>query len=50
MTSLAVLRQQYARNVAIVVAAVILLAWTVFPFVWILLTSLKSPGDAVAGH
>ena len=48
MTSLAVLRQQYARNVAIVVAAVILLAWTVFPFVWILLTSLKSPGDIIS--
>ena len=28
--------------------AVLLLAWTVFPFVWILLTSLKSPGDIIS--
>ena len=29
-------------------AAVLLLVWTVFPFVWILLTSLKSPGDIIS--
>ena len=36
------------RTVAIAVAAVVLLVWTVFPFVWILLTSLKSPGDMLS--
>ena len=30
--------QRTVRNVAIGLAAVVLLAWTVFPFVWILLT------------
>ena len=40
--------QRTVRNVAIVVAAVMLLVWTVFPFVWILLTSLKSPGDILS--
>ena len=33
------------QQVAVIVAAIVLLLWTVFPFVWILLTSLKSPGD-----
>ena len=36
------------RHVAVALAAFLLLAWTVFPFVWILLTSLKSPGDILA--
>ena len=40
--------QRTVRNVAIAVAAVLLLVWTVFPFVWILLTSLKSPGDMLS--
>ena len=40
----AVSYQRYVRRVAIGLAAVVLLAWTCFPFVWILLTSLKSPG------
>ena len=44
----AVLRQRYARNVAIAVGTIVLLVWTVFPFVWILLTSLKSPGDIIS--
>ena len=48
MTPGAVLRQRRARNVAIAVATVTLLVWTVFPFVWILLTSLKSPVDIIA--
>jgi multiple sugar transport system permease protein len=48
MTSRAVSRQRYARDVAIMVAAAALLAWTVFPFAWILLTSLKSPGDIIS--
>ena len=45
MTSRAVLYQRTVRQVVIAAAAVMLLVWTVFPFVWILLTSLKSPGD-----
>jgi len=36
------------RTVAVAVAAMLLLAWTVFPFFWILLTSLKSPGDMLS--
>ena len=40
--------QRYVRQVAIALGAVLLLAWTVFPFVWILLTSLKSPGDIIS--
>src|SRR4029077_2009296 len=40
--------QRTARTVAIAVGAILLLAWTVFPFVWILLTSLKSPGDMLS--
>ena len=44
----AVLRQRYARNVAIAVGTIVLLVWTVFPFIWILLTSLKSPGDIIS--
>ena len=26
----------------------VLMAWTVFPFLWILLTSLKQPSDIIA--
>lgn len=40
--------QRYTRNAAIAVAAAVLLLWTVFPFVWILLTSLKTPGDIIS--
>jgi len=40
--------QRTVRHVAIAVAAVLLLVWTVFPFIWILLTSLKSPGDMLS--
>jgi len=47
-TSRAVPYQRYVQNVAITVATVLLLVWTVFPFVWILLTSLKSPGDILS--
>jgi multiple sugar transport system permease protein len=48
VTPQAVLRQRYVRNVAMAVAAIILIVWTVLPFVWILLTSLKSPGDIIS--
>src|SRR6478672_4298008 len=43
-----VLRRWQVPNVAIALAAAVLLFWTVFPFVWILLTSLKGPGDMLA--
>jgi multiple sugar transport system permease protein len=46
--SRAVPYQQYVQRVAVAAAAVMLLVWTVFPFVWILLTSLKSPGDIIS--
>jgi multiple sugar transport system permease protein len=39
---------QQLRRAVITLAAVLLLAWTVFPFLWILLTSLKSPGDILS--
>jgi multiple sugar transport system permease protein len=35
-------------SIAVLAAAALLLIWTIFPFVWILLTSLKSPGDIIA--
>ena len=40
--------QRTMRNVVMALAAALLLFWTVFPFVWILLTSLKSPGDILS--
>jgi multiple sugar transport system permease protein len=40
--------QGTVRAVAVALAAFLLLAWTVFPFFWILLTSLKSPGDMLS--
>lgn len=40
--------QRTVQQVAVAVAAIMLLLWTVFPFVWILLTSLKSPGDIIS--
>jgi multiple sugar transport system permease protein len=48
MTSRAALHQRYVWKVAMIVAAAVLVVWTVFPFVWILLTSLKSPGDIIS--
>ncbi|HEX4369581.1 MAG TPA: carbohydrate ABC transporter permease [Rhodopila sp.] len=36
------------RTVAIAAAAAVLVIWTVLPFVWILLTSLKNPGDIIS--
>ena len=39
---------RHLRQVVIALAALLLLAWTVFPFFWILLTSLKNPGDILA--
>ena len=48
MTSRTVPRRRYAQQAAIAVGVVVLLVWTVFPFVWILLTSLKNPGDIIS--
>jgi multiple sugar transport system permease protein len=48
MTSRGLFGQLNLRNSAILLAAAVLLLWTVFPFVWILLTSLKSPGDIIS--
>jgi multiple sugar transport system permease protein len=45
--TLPLLPRHYVRNAAIVVAAVVLIVWTAFPFVWILMTSLKSPADII---
>src|SRR5215510_12428880 len=36
------------RHLIIKITTAMLLAWTVFPFVWILLTSLKSPSDIIS--
>lgn len=48
MITHAMQRRNYLHNLVFVVAAIVLLLWTVFPFVWILLTSLKSPGDIIS--
>jgi multiple sugar transport system permease protein len=48
MTTQSGFPQHNARNVAIALGAVVLLVWTVFPFAWILLTSLKNPGDIIS--
>jgi multiple sugar transport system permease protein len=42
------LSKEAVRRLAILAGSVLLLTWTVFPFVWILLTSLKSPGDIIS--
>jgi len=36
------------QNVAIALAAIVLLVWTVFPFLWILLTSFEGAGDIIS--
>ena len=41
-------RRNYVRNAVILVAAFVLIVWTAFPFVWILLTSLKGSGDVIS--
>jgi multiple sugar transport system permease protein len=48
MTFQTVFRQRSVQQIAIIVAAIVLVLWTVFPFVWILLTSLKSPVDIIS--
>ena len=48
MTSASVVNRRITLNTALTVGTVILFLWTVFPFFWILLTSLKSPGDIIS--
>lgn len=48
MTARAASYRRSARNLAIAAAATLLVVWTVFPFFWILLTSLKSPTDILS--
>ena len=48
MTTQTEFPQHYARDVAIALGAAVLLLWTVFPFAWILLTSIKNPGDIIS--
>jgi multiple sugar transport system permease protein len=48
MTSRDWFRRLGVRNSVVLLAAAVLLIWTVFPFVWILLTSLKNPGDIIS--
>ena len=48
MTAQAKSSQWYAGNAAIALGAIILVVWTLFPFLWILLTSLKSSADIIS--
>ena len=41
-------RRHHVRNAAIAVAALVLIVWTAFPFVWILMTSLKNSADIIS--
>jgi multiple sugar transport system permease protein len=40
--------QRYVPRLALALGTILLLVWTVFPFVWILLTSLKSSADIIS--
>ena len=40
--------QRITVQLALVLGAIVLLLWTVFPFLWILLTSFKTPGDIIS--
>jgi multiple sugar transport system permease protein len=48
MTFRPAFRQRYLWNAVLAAVAVVLLVWTMFPFVWILLTSLKSSADIIS--
>jgi multiple sugar transport system permease protein len=48
MASQNAIQQAYVRKAVLAAGACVLLAWTMFPFLWILLTSLKSPADVIA--
>lgn len=40
--------KRFLRTAVLVAGAVVLVVWSVFPFFWIFLTSLKSPADVIA--
>jgi multiple sugar transport system permease protein len=42
------MKSQPVQKLAIAVATAILVTWTAFPFIWILLTSIKTPGDIIS--
>jgi multiple sugar transport system permease protein len=48
MKSRSTFRQRYVWNAVLAAGAIMLLVWSIFPFVWILLTSLKSPSDIIS--
>lgn len=48
MASSSAIRLGHVRNIAVGVAAAALILWTIFPFFWILLTSLKSQADIIS--
>lgn len=48
MIDSATLTRGPVRQVAIIIAIALLLFWTVFPFFWILLTSLKAPVEIIS--
>ena len=41
-------RRHNMRNAAIALAALVLIVWTAFPFIWILMTSLKGSADVIS--
>ena len=45
---MALSHQHYLRNAAIVLGVVVLVVWTAFPSVWILMTSLKNSADIIS--
>jgi multiple sugar transport system permease protein len=44
----AMTRRYSLHQAALWIGVAVLIVWTVFPFFWILLTSLKSPGDIIS--
>lgn len=46
--ALRVPRRHHARNAAVALAALVLIVWTAFPFIWILMTSLKGSADIIS--
>lgn len=41
-------RRHHVRNAAVALAAIVLIVWTAFPFIWILMTSLKNSADVIS--
>jgi multiple sugar transport system permease protein len=44
----AMIRRNSSQQTVLWIGVAVLIVWTVFPFFWILLTSLKSPGDIIS--